>query len=90
MNKRLGGRQSRSGRSGEERDVFLAPDENQLTVLDRSAFNLAVALPITVHRTVALPLVLYGCETEFAVLKREQKFMDLRKQSIKQNTYRYV
>jgi hypothetical protein len=72
LNRRLGGPQSRSGRFGKER-YFLPLTRIELAVVDRSACNLAVAIPITVHGTVALPLVTYGCENEFSVLKGEQK-----------------
>ena len=72
LNRRLSGPQSRSGRFGKER-YFLPLTRIELAVLGRSACNLAVAIPITVHRTVALPLVMYGCETELLVLKGEQK-----------------
>jgi hypothetical protein len=72
LSKRLGGPQSRSGRFGKER-YFLSLTRIELAVLGLSACNLAVAIPITVHRNVALSLVLYGCETEFSVLKGEQK-----------------
>jgi hypothetical protein len=72
LNRRLSGPQSRSGCFGKER-YFLPLTRIELAVLGRSACNLAVAIPITVQRTVALPLVMYGCETEFSVLKGEQK-----------------
>lgn len=68
--RRLGGPRSRSRRFGKER-YFLPLTRIELAVLSRSACNLAVAIPITVHRTVALPLVVYGCETEISVLKGE-------------------
>ena len=50
----------------------LALTRIELAVLGRSACNLTVAIPITVHRTVALLLVFYGCENEFSVIKGEQ------------------
>jgi len=72
LDRRLGGPQSQSGRFRKE-IYFLPLTRIELAVLGRSVCTLVVAIPITVHRTVALPLVMYGCETEFPVLKGEQK-----------------